>query len=72
MLCTEKKFALATRALELMSRKFNVPQSEVTRLYERELAGLTSDARITSFIPIFAMRNVEETLNHQHTAAVVV
>jgi hypothetical protein len=69
MLSTETKFASPTRALELMSKRCHVPQSEVTRLYERELAGLVSDARVTSFLPIFAMRKVEETLNHRRAAA---
>ena len=50
----------------------DVPQNEVTRPYERELAGLISDARMTSFIPILAMRKVEETLNHRRAAALKV
>ncbi len=72
MLSNEKKVASPTRALELMSRRCDVPQNEVTRLYERELAGLISDARMTSFIPILAMRKVEETLNHRRAAALEV
>jgi Protein of unknown function (DUF3562) len=68
MLPTEKQVASPTRALELMSKRCHVPQSEVTRLYERELAGLISDARITSFLPIFAMDEVEETLHHRRDA----
>jgi Protein of unknown function (DUF3562) len=71
MLSNEMTVASPTRALELMSKRCHVPQSEVTRLYERELAGLVSDARITSFLPIFAMRKVEDTLNHQRAAALV-
>lgn len=69
MLSTEKQVALPTRALELISKRCHVPQSEVTRLYEHELADLDAEARITNFLPIFAMRNVEETL-HRRAAAV--
>jgi len=69
MLATEKKFALPTRALEVISRTTHVAQSEVTRLYEEELAELRATARIASFLPIFALRNVEDTLNHRRAAA---
>ena len=72
MLSKEKKLALPTRALEAISKTTHVPQSEVTRLYEDELAELSTDARITSFLPIFAMRKVEETLNHRRAAALAV
>ena len=72
MLATEKKFALPTRALEAISRTTHVAQSEVTRLYEEELAELRADARIASFLPIFALRNVEDTLNHRRIAALAV
>ena len=69
MLATEKKFALPTRALAVISRTTHVAQREVTRLYEKELAELRADARIASFLPIFALRNVEDTLNHRRAAA---
>ena len=68
MLTTEKQFALPTRALELISERCHVPQSEVKRLYEDELADLGSDARVISFLPIFAMRKVEETLQNRAAA----
>lgn len=68
MLTTHKQLALPTRALELISRKCHVSQMEVTRLYEDELAHLRADARITSFLPIFAMRKVEESLHHRRSA----
>ncbi len=68
MLTIQKQLALPTRALELISRKCHVSQKEVTRLYEDELAHLGADARITRFLPIFAMRKVEETLHHRRSA----
>ena len=52
-----------------ISKATQVPQSEVTGLYEDELAKLSADARISGFLPIFAMRKVEETLNHRRAAA---
>lgn len=72
MLATDKKFTLPTRALEAISKATQVPQSEVTRLYEHELAELSARARISGFLPIFAMRKVEETLNHRRAAALSV
>lgn len=72
MLSKEKKLALPTRALEVISKTTRVPQSEVTRLYEEELAELRATARIASFLPIFALRNVEDTLNHRRAAALAV
>lgn len=72
MLATEKKFALPTRALEVISNTTHVAQSEVTRLYEEELAELRATARIASFLPIFALRNVEDTLIHRRAAALAV
>ncbi len=62
---TEKRVASPTRALEVISIRCHVPYSEVTRLYEYELADLEAYARITSFLPIFAMRKVEEALNRR-------
>ena len=72
MLSTDKKFAQPTRALEAISKATQVLQSEVTGLYEDELAKLSADARISGFLPIFAMRKVEETLNHRRAAALAV
>ena len=72
MLSTDKQVASPARALEAMSRRCHLPQSEVTRLCERELAGPISDARINSFLPIFAVRKLEETLNHRRAAALAV
>jgi len=72
MLSKEKKLALPTRALEVISKTTRVPQSEVTRLYEDKLAELRANARITDFLPIFAMRKVEETLKHRCAAALAI
>lgn len=65
MLPTERQAALPTRSLELISKRCQVPQNEVTRLYEDELAELSAGARVTSFLPIFAIRNIQETLRQR-------
>lgn len=68
MLSNEKQVVSPTRALESISKRCHVSQSEVTQLYERELADLGADARVASFLPIFAMRNVEEKLHRRADA----
>lgn len=50
------------RIIEFLSRESQFPIDEVTRLYEAELAELSVGARIKSFLPIFATRNVQEAL----------
>ncbi len=68
MFSIDKPIALPARAIEVVCKSCNVPRDEVARLYQAELAELTADARITSFLPIFAMRKVEQRL-HQRRAA---
>ncbi len=65
MLSTEKQVAATAQALELISKRCHVPHSEVKRLYEHELADLGANARITHFLPIFAMRKVEDSLRER-------
>ncbi len=54
------------RIIEFLSRESQVPIDEVAHLYEDELAELNIGARIKSFVPIFAIRNVQETLRKRH------
>ena len=68
MRSTETQVTPPTRALKSISERCHVPQSEVTRLYEDELADLGAEARITNFLPIFAMRKVEESLRRRAAA----
>jgi uncharacterized protein DUF3562 len=56
------------RAIEFLARESQVPINEVARLYEDERAGLEVDARITGFLPIFAIRKVRELLHRRSVA----
>jgi hypothetical protein len=53
------------RAIEFVARESQVPINEVAQLYEDERAELEVDARITRFLPIFAIRKVRETLRQR-------
>ena len=55
------------RAIERLSRESQVPVSEVTRLYEQARAELEADARIRSFLGIFAVRNVRKRLRQRRS-----
>lgn len=57
------------RIIEFLSRESQFPIDEVAHLYEDELAELSIGARIKSFLPIFALRNVQETLRLRSVAA---
>jgi len=52
-------------AVEFLAKKSHVSIDDVLRLYGIELAKLEPGAHITSFLPIFAIRNVTEILRHQ-------
>jgi hypothetical protein len=41
--------------------------ADVAKLYESELTRLEAGARLTAFIPIFAIRNVREALRLRGT-----
>jgi hypothetical protein len=53
------------RIVEVLARETEVPVAEVARLFEDERARLESGARIKGFLPIFAIRNVEEILRQR-------
>jgi hypothetical protein len=53
------------RIVEVLARETEVPVAEVARLFEGERARLQRGARITGFLPIFAIRNVEEILRQR-------
>ena len=65
MLTTERTTALPVHSLELLAESCHVPQNEVMRLYEDEFAELSAEARVTSFVPIFAIRNIQEALRQR-------
>lgn len=62
MFAPQRSQADQKRIIELLSRESQLPIEEVAHLYEDELAGLNESARIKAFLPIFAFRNVQETL----------
>ena len=53
------------RAIEFLAQESQVPINEVAQLYEDERAGLEVGARITGFLPIFAIRKVREMLRRR-------
>ena len=53
------------RAIEFLAEESQVPVNEVARLYEIARAELEVGARITSFLGIFAIRNVREILRQR-------
>jgi hypothetical protein len=55
------------RAVEVLAQESRAPIDDVAQLYGKELAKLEVDARIKSFIPIFALRNVRDLLRQRGT-----
>jgi hypothetical protein len=53
---TEKNAA----AIDRIAASMQVPREEVAPLYERELAQIQQNARIKTFLAIFAARRVEQ------------
>jgi hypothetical protein len=49
-------------AVEFLAHEAHVPIDDVAHLYGNELAKLEVGARIKSFLPIFALRNVRDIL----------
>ncbi|WP_155888135.1 MULTISPECIES: DUF3562 domain-containing protein [Cupriavidus] len=49
----------------LLAAKAHMPVDDVEQLYEHERAELAVDAHITSFLHIFAIRNVEKILRRR-------
>ena len=56
------------RAIESLAEESRVPVNEVAQLYEDAHAVLEADARIRSFLGIFALRNVRKTLRQRSRA----
>ena len=48
-----------------LAAESQVPIDDVAALYEHERAGLAAGARITRFLHIFAIRNVQEILRRR-------
>lgn len=54
-----------TRIVASLAAKFDAPIDEVAILYERERVGLSANAKVTTFLHVFAMRHVQEVLRHR-------
>ena len=53
------------RAIEVLAAESQVPVNEVARLYEDARAELEAGARVRSFLGIFALRKVRNTLRER-------
>jgi hypothetical protein len=58
-------------ALTQLAQRSKLPIDDVVRLYELERQKLASDARVTTFLHVFAIRKVQEILSERHDDAVV-
>ena len=54
------------RATEFLAAESQVPLTEVAQLYENARAELAVGARITSYLGIFAIRNVRRMLRERN------
>ena len=58
----QKDEALHQRAIEKLARKLNRPIPPVKVVYENEYARLKIDAKVTSFLGVFASRRARDVL----------
>jgi len=61
--------SLQQRSIEFLAEESRVPIDEIAQLYEVERAALEMGARITRFLPIFALRKVRAALRQRDTAS---
>jgi hypothetical protein len=54
------------RIVAFLAEESHVPIDDVAILYEHERAALVLSARVTNFLDIFAVRNVQEILHKRH------
>ena len=57
------------QAVAFLAHESNVSVDDVAQLYGSELAKLEVDARITSFLPILAIRKVRDVLRQRKIVA---
>jgi hypothetical protein len=48
-----------------LAAEFDAPIDEVATLYERERAGLSAQAKVTTFLHVLAVRQVQEILRQR-------
>ncbi len=51
-------------AIASLSEQYHLPADRVAEVYERELASFMHDALITTYLPIFVSRRVNELLQN--------
>jgi hypothetical protein len=56
-------------AIASLSEQHHIPPDKVAQVYERELASLMEDALITTYLPIFVSRRVDELLRRLSSSA---
>ena len=56
---------------ELLAMQSRLPADEIARIYAAERAELASQAAVTAFLDVFAVRNVRQRLREQAAAAVI-
>jgi hypothetical protein len=49
-----------------LAQQTNTPIEEARAVYERELAALEADARVTMYVPVLAKRHARERLKGTH------
>jgi hypothetical protein len=67
MYATADKQLDQTRIVASLAKESRQPVADVAKLYEHERAELASDAHITKFLHIFAIRNVQAILSKRAT-----
>jgi hypothetical protein len=53
------------QVLDALAMQAKLPADEVARIYEEEHAELAANARVVSYLPIFALRNVRARLHRR-------
>ena len=59
----------AQRIVMSLANEAKVPVEEIAQLYEDKHAELDSEARIKSFLPIFAIRGVQDALRRRRSSS---
>ena len=62
----EDEAAKNAAAIDRIAAAMQLPREEVAPLYERELAEIQQNARIRTFLAIFAARRVEQLLRRMN------
>lgn len=63
-----EEWAKHVSAIASLSEQHHLPADAVAEVYERELALISQDALITTYLPIFVTRRVSELLRRLSTA----